>query len=91
MHQPRANMSTTLRPSQISTLVYNNERPGKRSTAAVGFEMAAELVAAGMITIKGNKCHPTALAAAYVGRSKAQQASDMQHAHAAVMGRYATM
>ena len=84
-------VAANLRPSQISTLGYINERPGKRSTAAVGFEMAAELVAAGMITIKGDKCHPTALAAAYTGRSKAQQASDMQHALATLMGRYAAM
>ena len=84
-------MTTTLRPSQIATINHINGRPGKVSTAAVGFEMAAELEAAGMITVKRGKCHPTAAAAAYGAPSKAQVASDRMHAHATVMVRYAAM
>ena len=82
---------TTLRPSQIATINHINGRPGKCSTAAIGFEMVAELVAAGVITVKGDRCYPTAAAAVYGAPSKAQVATDMMHAHATLMGRYAAM
>jgi hypothetical protein len=84
-------MTTDLRPSQIATINHINGRPGKVSTAAVGFQMAAELEAAGMITVKAGKCYPTAAAAIYGAPSKAEVAESRMHAHAAVMGRYAVM
>ena len=83
--------ATDLRPSQIATINHINGRPGKCSTAAIGLEMAAELEAAGMITVKRGNCYPTAAAAVYGAPSKAQVASDMMHARASLMGRYSAM
>jgi hypothetical protein len=77
--------------SQIATLGYINERPGKRTVVVIGFEMAADLERLGYITIKGGKCYPTPAAAPYKGRSPQQQRADMVDAHAALMGRYASL
>lgn len=65
-------MTATLTQSQIATLTHINERPGKVSVFAVGFDYAAALQAAGYITIKGGRCHPTAAAAPFKGRSPQQ-------------------
>lgn len=80
----------SLKPSQISTLGYINEKPGKASVSTVGLEMARELEAAGYITIKGDRCYPTAAAAPYKGRPVAQQRSDREHARATLIGRWGT-
>lgn len=80
-----------LRPSQISTLGYINERPGARSVTTIGVDHARELEAAGYITIKGDKCWPTAAAAPFKGRSDAQQRSDRDHARATLIGRWAAL
>lgn len=81
----------TLTPSQIATLGNINERPGRLSVAAVGFDYAATLEAAGYITIKGGKCHPTTASAPFKGRSPQQVRADEMHAHATLMGRWATL
>ena len=77
--------------SQIATLGIINERPGKRSTIAVGLDMAASLESAGYITVRKGMCHPTALAAPFKGRSVQKQRSDQTEAYVSLMGQYATL
>lgn len=84
-------MDATLTPSQIATLGHINERPGKTTVAAVGFEYAEVLRAAGYITIKNGRCHPTAKAAPFKGRTAAQQRADKVDAYAALIGHSGTL
>jgi hypothetical protein len=80
-----------LTPSQIATLGNINERPGRLSVVAVGFDYAAALQSAGYITIKGGKCYPTAAAAPFKGRSPAQVRADMVEARATLIGRWSSL
>jgi hypothetical protein len=82
--------ATTLTLSQIATLRHINGRPGV-SEAAVGFDYAATLAAAGFITIRRGKCYPTAAAAVYGAPSADERRETRMHAHAALMGRWAAM
>ena len=84
-------MPATLTNSQIATLCNINERPGRLSVAAVGFEYAAALQAAGYITIKKGKCWPTAAATPFKGRSPAQLRHDMEMSRGLLLGRYHAM
>jgi len=62
-------MTTALTPSQIATVRNVNERPGL-SVHTIGADYAAALQAAGMVTIRKDRCYPTAAAAAYPGRDR---------------------
>lgn len=84
-------MPATLTNSQIATLCNINERPGRLSVAAVGFEYAAALQAAGYITIKAGKCHPTPAAAPFKGRSPEQVRAGEIEAYATLIGRWGTL
>jgi hypothetical protein len=79
-----------LAPSRVATLGNINERPGRLTVATIGADCAADLEAAGLITIRKGKCYPTAFAAPYRGRSAAKLATDTAAAEMhlrAAMGR----
>lgn len=81
----------SLTPSQIATLGNINERPGKHTVAAIGFDYAAALEAAGYITIKGGKCWPTEKAAPFKGRTPAEVRAGMAEARATLIGRWGAL
>ena len=80
-----------LTPSQIATLGNVNERPGRLSVAAIGFEYAETLRTAGYITIRNGKCYPTAAAVPFKGRSPAQIQADIIEARGTLIGRWGSL
>lgn len=84
-------MDATLTASQIATLCCINERPGRITVAAVGFDYAAALEASGYITIKKGKCSPTAKAAPFKGRSPAQVRASEIEARATLIARWGSL
>lgn len=80
----------SLKPSHLATVRHINEIPGT-STAAIGFDYAIALTAAGLITVRRGRCYPTAEGARLGrGRTDRQIADDHAAARATLIGRWGT-
>lgn len=83
-------LTLTLTLSQIETLRHVNEKPG-RGIHSIGADYAEALRAAGYITVRGERCYPTAAAAPYKGRSAQELRDSKANARAALIGRWGAM